>query len=324
MSEIKHQWNGSVLTVISDSGASSADLKGPKGDTGPRGPQGPGGVIYNEDGELVLDLSEYYSKSEVDDLLDNVEVDLSDYATKTYVTETITNESGDSGSIASKTYVRTEVAKAQLEGAGIDASVFATTQDINRVIGELTNTLGMTKTGINVIDYYNNNTLQYKMWKDTEDEEVVILTMERPLINGQTYNYAISTSDGWYGEGTVKMQMGILNLKYQINGETVYEYLWSVNRNIMREGEGDNQFYFSSGRSDNQLKRYYITNLRIWTGEEEYEPIKPELIPIDGTTIFINNEGYLQASAHVLYSTVDLEAGVSPLASGVLYCVYEE
>ena len=130
MSEIRHQWNGSVLTVISDSGASSADLKGPKGDTGPRGPQGPGGVIYNEDGELVLDLSEYYSRSEVDTLIENVEVDLSDYATHADVLETLANEIEFNDELASKNYVSTEIAKAQLEGAGVDTSGFATKDDL--------------------------------------------------------------------------------------------------------------------------------------------------------------------------------------------------
>lgn len=84
MSEIKHEWNGTVLTVISDSGASSADLKGEKGDTGPRGPQGPGGVIYSENGEVILDLGDYYSKGEVDDLLKDVGT-ADDSATREYV-----------------------------------------------------------------------------------------------------------------------------------------------------------------------------------------------------------------------------------------------
>ena len=38
--KITHSWNGTVLTVTSDSGTSSADLKGEKGDKGSRGPQG--------------------------------------------------------------------------------------------------------------------------------------------------------------------------------------------------------------------------------------------------------------------------------------------
>ncbi len=37
---IEHKWNGTVLTITSDSGTSSADLKGAKGDDGARGPQG--------------------------------------------------------------------------------------------------------------------------------------------------------------------------------------------------------------------------------------------------------------------------------------------
>lgn len=42
---ITHEWNGTVLTITSDSGTSSADLKGDKGDTGVRGPQGAHGNV---------------------------------------------------------------------------------------------------------------------------------------------------------------------------------------------------------------------------------------------------------------------------------------
>lgn len=44
---VYHSWNGTVLTIISDSGSSSCDLKGATGDTGIRGPQG----IQGEKGE---------------------------------------------------------------------------------------------------------------------------------------------------------------------------------------------------------------------------------------------------------------------------------
>lgn len=37
---ITHSWNGTILTITSDSGTSSVDLKGTTGDTGPRGPRG--------------------------------------------------------------------------------------------------------------------------------------------------------------------------------------------------------------------------------------------------------------------------------------------
>jgi hypothetical protein len=53
MSGFKHTWNGTILTITSDSGTSSADLKG---DLGPRGPQGPAGVVASlseEERELL-------------------------------------------------------------------------------------------------------------------------------------------------------------------------------------------------------------------------------------------------------------------------------
>ena len=40
---ITHEWNGTILTITSDSGTSSMDLKGDQGDDGVRGPQGPAG-----------------------------------------------------------------------------------------------------------------------------------------------------------------------------------------------------------------------------------------------------------------------------------------
>lgn len=46
---ITHEWNGTILTITSDSGTSSMDLKGSQGDLGPRGPQGPAGIMLFED-----------------------------------------------------------------------------------------------------------------------------------------------------------------------------------------------------------------------------------------------------------------------------------
>lgn len=90
--QIFHEWNGTVLTITSDSGTSSADLKG-VGEMGPRGPQGPAGVSVGEGGNV--DLSNYYtkdetySKTEVDNKIaeaqlggEGGEIDLSGYATK--------------------------------------------------------------------------------------------------------------------------------------------------------------------------------------------------------------------------------------------------
>ena len=80
---ITHEWTGSILTITSDSGTSSCDLKGGKGDTGPRGAQGPAGVIVNPDG--TIDTSAYATETYVNQKIAEVQtgsVDLSNYYTK--------------------------------------------------------------------------------------------------------------------------------------------------------------------------------------------------------------------------------------------------
>ena len=65
-----HSWNGTVLSVTSASGTSSADLVGPQGPTGATGPQGPAGAdgadgttftpvapLSLDNGDLLIDLS---------------------------------------------------------------------------------------------------------------------------------------------------------------------------------------------------------------------------------------------------------------------------
>lgn len=56
---ITHSWNGTVLTITSDSGSSSADLKGPQGDTGIRGPQGVAGKDAISTEELTAAVNGY-------------------------------------------------------------------------------------------------------------------------------------------------------------------------------------------------------------------------------------------------------------------------
>ena len=72
---IQHQWNGSVLTITSDSGTSSCDLKGPKGDDGARGAQGAPGSSVAEDSQKLggVAAAQYALKNNVPahNLLDN-------------------------------------------------------------------------------------------------------------------------------------------------------------------------------------------------------------------------------------------------------------
>lgn len=71
MMPITHKWNGTVLTITSDSGTSSADLKGAKGDDGARGAQGIAGVVPS--------LDEYAKKEYVDDTISDIYIRLNGY-----------------------------------------------------------------------------------------------------------------------------------------------------------------------------------------------------------------------------------------------------
>lgn len=64
---ITHKWNGTVLTITSDSGTSSCDLRGEKGDDGPRGPIGPAADYLAEDSKALGGIlaSQYALKAEV-------------------------------------------------------------------------------------------------------------------------------------------------------------------------------------------------------------------------------------------------------------------
>lgn len=66
---ISHSWNGTILTITSDSGTSSADLKGEMGIRGPQGPAGTG--TGGEGGTVNVDLTNYYTKPETDLAISN-------------------------------------------------------------------------------------------------------------------------------------------------------------------------------------------------------------------------------------------------------------
>ena len=89
---ITHEWNGTVLTVTSDSGTSSADLKGEKGDMGVRGPQGVAGGA-------AVDLSDFYTKAEVDAKIASGggSVDMNNYMTRLEVMDYVGQHIPESG-----------------------------------------------------------------------------------------------------------------------------------------------------------------------------------------------------------------------------------
>lgn len=124
--QIFHEWNGTVLTITSDSGTSSADLKG-VGEMGPRGPQGPAGVSIGEGGSV--DLSNYYTKDET--------------YSKTEVDEKIAANPGGGTADLSNYYTKTEtdqkISEAQLGGGDVDLSGYRQKTD-----NEFTDTLTIT------------------------------------------------------------------------------------------------------------------------------------------------------------------------------------
>ena len=77
MGNIYHEWNGTVLTVTSDSGTSSCDLKGAKGDMGVRGAQGAKGDAYftyedltpEQKEELISEVDRDYISSNFSNVL---------------------------------------------------------------------------------------------------------------------------------------------------------------------------------------------------------------------------------------------------------------
>lgn len=147
--EIKHSWNGTILTITSDSGTSSMDLKGGPGDTGPRGPQGPCGVIIKADGTVdtsryatedwvelkiaesggtgggggTINLDNYYTKSETLALIP----DVSGFATEDDVATAVSG-------LASESFVTNKIAEAQLnsESGTVDLSGYATKDELGK------------------------------------------------------------------------------------------------------------------------------------------------------------------------------------------------
>ena len=84
---VTHSWDGSVLTVMSASGSSSADLKGPQGDAGEQGPKG-------EDGYTPVRGTDYWTEADVAAIHDYIDQNMPDGADITVdstVTETGTN-----------------------------------------------------------------------------------------------------------------------------------------------------------------------------------------------------------------------------------------
>lgn len=89
---ITHYWDGTKLVVTSDSGTSSADLKG---EIGIRGPQGPAGFLVDREG-VEIDSKNLALKSEIPTIVANPSEDATTELTKVTINDTIYSlQSGD-------------------------------------------------------------------------------------------------------------------------------------------------------------------------------------------------------------------------------------
>ena len=308
--EIKHEWTGSVLTVISDSGASSADLKGPKGDTGPRGPQGPAGIILDEQGNIAIDLSPYDTSEEVDAKIQAAmgNVDLEDYATKAYVVEAVTNNALDAENYATKNYVSTEIAKAQLSGGSgtgeVDLSGYATKDDLANITVDIDNKTiirdenGKLRTALGGAEYVTGNLIfgsDASTWV-LDTGEYTGMTSGDYIIGTSTYNFENN-----------KTYLVVLNWA---NGDRTSAYYTNTD-----QGYGD-KLEYTSGLTNTTVSRFYVyttshnvyfymkyqtkddfASIAIYDGETDVvvEAIDGKFIPVDGETIILNDSGKLTA-----------------------------
>lgn len=145
---VYHKWDGTTLTITSDSGTSSMNLKGATGPIGPRGPQGPAGVVVGSGGSV--DLTGYATENYVDQQIANVEaglIDMSKFYTKTEVDAKLSNldlteyytkgqsdlrylQDEDLVGLATEAFVTNKIAEAQLDGSGVDLTGMATKDEL--------------------------------------------------------------------------------------------------------------------------------------------------------------------------------------------------
>ena len=155
MSGIYHEWNGTVLTITSDSGTSSADLKGAKGDIGVRGAQGVRGrdgntniiSVNGQTGAVILGAEEVGALPS---------------------TTIIPSIDG----LATEEFVVQKVTEAQMSGADVDLSAYYTKTETEALVSD-----SVIQTQVLLSDYATNEALalqtsQTKLYVDSADNEV--------------------------------------------------------------------------------------------------------------------------------------------------------
>lgn len=317
---ITHEWNGSVLTITSDSGTSSANLLGPVGDTGCRGPQGPAGVIYDDAGNLILDMADYATTEYVDKKMENIDVNLDGYLTEEETAETY----------ASKEYVSVEIAKAQMEGAGIDTSGFATKADLaaldlkvevdNKTIveedGVLKTTLGGYLMNGEPVDYsiYNQSLVLPGPWNSSYPSmytKVAFGDVGVAFVAKRKYHFTVTFRDNVTIEFDSEFEFTSTN---GWGNDVCYtdEMLTKTNNRFQNVyAHTDGRYGFSPNATSTEisnaklLDKFVITAIAI-SSPGSYVPINGHFIPVDGNTVYLNDEGKLSCSVSIEGGTINL------------------
>lgn len=89
---------------------------------------------YMEENPVEVDLSNYYTKEEVDTAIENVEVDLTGYATEAYVNEAVKNVSVDLTGYATEKYVDDAIKNIDIPEAEVDLTNYYTKTEVDNLI----------------------------------------------------------------------------------------------------------------------------------------------------------------------------------------------
>ena len=292
--EIKHSWNGTILTITSDSGTSSMDLKGGTGDIGPRGPQGPCGVIYDENGITLADnlATTDYVDRKIVEVTTGGTVDLEGYATKQYVDETIENIDVDLTEYATKEYVNETIANADVD---VDLTNYATKQYVDDAVK---NTGGTVDLSGYATEYYVNNMGSSILETIHEQSGTVIenntpITLNQTLRYNSTYDFTFVWDDGVVDEVRYQLlkleEYGDYQGYYKDNGNfsvpsgRILVFVVYFNKPVI-------QSYWNENLVSQKLTGIKIVEVK---GAKQF---LPQAIPIDNSTIRINAAGQLYSS----------------------------
>lgn len=265
---ITHSWNGTVLTITSDAGTSSADLKG---DTGCRGPQGPHGVVYDAEGNIVMEG--YATEQYVNDLVATIDPNMEGYATEEYVDQQIIN-------------VQT--------GGSIDMSSYATKAYVNKAIkanGNYVETLtqiDLTNDPLKLENYKYIRTSPNLTAASKEDFPFDENTLITVLVQYEDGKYDKIT--GYPQAGSFEAWDGKTDIAIPNERECVFSgYISGVNISMMTSADGTYMCNFGISTAYEEFYNIYCTKIAVAIGDKApgVSTIDPYTIPVDGTTITI-------------------------------------